>query len=1084
MNRAFRFYYFPLIFLGIVHLGFAQNDSLIGIKYVERLIDQGDYEKAQMEMNQQIERFKAVKNYDTLIHYVQYKGSFKLAHDNAEEAVQNANNFMAFLRSTEDPFVIKGGLLELAWIYDDAGQPQKAYDINLEALSYGEKIADKERAKIGIIEYNLGVRATNLGDYDLAKKHHFKALRLSKEAEVENYENSYFIYNSIGGMMWYSAKLDSATYYFEESLKALKKMEDNDMNRYYRPAIVKGNISVLQHALGKNEEAISLSREVISDFQHYIDNSEKESMKLRGLKHQLANIDNLASYYADVGELNRADELMLYSYSQKVKHLEANDPNILISLVLVGQTKKYSHDYKKSVYYFDEALKWIDRNPDTQPYWHAGALIGRAYIYAETGDIENAKKFYKKGEKLYKTSLKQDYTKDFLDASMEISIFYSKNKMADQAITLATETHQFIKRSAFKNTLQDFLHTLNLSEVYYNLKNYRKAFQYSTESLSFFEKNILKVESEDDVIQIEYYKPKAILIEAQSKYHLYDKKDEMFLASLLKDIEGGIEILNQRKNVITSTEDLNLLISENLALFDFAKQLNYELYKYSKKQIYVDNLLKLHESSIYNRIRSRLGMKKNMAFKDVPSTVLKQENKLKEQLNSSLINTQNVSHSIENLSKNTSNWNRFLDSLKQNYPKYYKMRYASIEKPIDDIQKNIPENTTIIRYVFIDKDLFALVIDKNNKKIFPLNFELIKKDLTTIESNQRDFKNTSASLHKLYQYLWKPFANDIQTKRVVIVPDRELFNLSFEMLTPELLVSYKELSKNSLLSKYIISYNYSLFLIQKNSEPVTYNSDFVAFVPEFDDKMKNDYKIAIHDSIDLDKTYLTLLPQPFTKDLAKTSTSYFNGKSFLNEKSTEHVFKNSAKEHKIIHIGTHAESNNVSPELSRLVFAKSNDSSDTDDNYLYTYEIYNTNLSSNLAILTACETGKPSYQAGEGMISLAHAFNYAGSESILTSLWKIDEQSSAEIINVFYKNIKKGMAKDEALQQAKLQYISEAEGRTIHPEYWAGLVLIGDTSPILMETPSTLLYWVLAALLLLIVVIIYKMKTSKNPSDR
>src|SRR5690606_10243970 len=106
------------------------------------------------------------------------------------------------------------------------------------------------------------------------------------------------------------------------------------------------------------------------------------------------------------------------------------------------------------------------------------------------------------------------------------------------------------------------------------VKNYRKAFQYSTESLSFFERNLLKVESANDVIQIEYYKPKALLIEAQSKYRLYPKKDEKFLASLLEDVEKGIVILNQRKNVITSSEDLTLLISENIALFDFAKQLN------------------------------------------------------------------------------------------------------------------------------------------------------------------------------------------------------------------------------------------------------------------------------------------------------------------------------------------------------------------------------------------------------------------------------------------------------------------------------------------------------------------------------
>ncbi len=1080
MSRASSYFAsIALSFMCAVQYSFAQNDSLVGTAKIAHLIDQGDYTTAQNEVNKQIEYFKSVKNFDTLVDYIQYSGSFKLANQTPVLAIQKANNLMTYLKTSMDPYIIKGGLLELAWIYDDAGLPQKAYDINLEALSYGVKIRDKKRAEIGVIEFNLGVRASNLGNFDLAKKHHFKALKLSKEMEVEDYETSYFVYNSVGGMMWFSSKLDSAAYYFEESLKALKKMETNDMNRYYRPAIVKSNITVLYRALGRNEEAIALSREVIANYQKYIDGSESETMKLRGMKKQLSAIDNLASYYADIGEYKRSDELIGYSYLQKVKHLEVGDPTILYSLVILGQSKMAVRDYNKASYYLDKALDWIKQYPDTQLYWHSGALISRASVYAETGDIKNAIRFYEKGEALYKRTMQKDYSKDYLDDFMEMSLFYSKHGMEDKAIDLATESHQFIKRSSFKNTLQDFLHTLNLAEVHFNLKNYQRANQYSTESLSFLDKNLLKIESKNDLIQIEYYKPKALLIEAKSKYNLYPKKDEELLLSLLNNVERGIEVLNQRKTVITTMEDMNLLISENLLLFDFAKQLNYDLYELNQKQVYIDNLVKLHESSIYNRIRSRLGIKHNMAFKGVPSSILKREHKLKEELNASLSQTEEASNTIENLSSNSNNWTLFLDSLKQNYPKYYQMRYASIERPIDDIQKNLPANVTVIRYLFIDKSLFALIIDKEKKKIFPLKFDAIKNDISASENSQSDFKKTSASLHKLYKNLWQPFVKEIHTKRVVIIPDRELFNLSFEMLTPTPINSYKELTSNSLLAKHIISYNYSLFLTDKNPKTIAYKEDFVAFVPEFDDQMKENYKIAIHDSIDLDKTYLTLLPQPFTKDLAKSSTRLFNGTSFLNEKSTEHIFKNSAKEHKIIYIGTHAESNNISPELSRLIFAKSTDSLDTNDNYLYTYEIYNTNLSSNLAILTACETGKPTYQAGEGMISLAHAFNYAGSESILTSLWKIDEQSSAKIIESFYKNIKKGMPKDEALQQAKLNYIANAEGRTINPEYWAGLVLIGDTSPIELQTSYTILYWVFGIVtVLLILFFVIKQKKS------
>ena len=200
---------------------------------------------------------------------------------------------------------------------------------------------------------------------------------------------------------------------------------------------------------------------------------------------------------------------------------------------------------------------------------------------------------------------------------------------------------------------------------------------------------------------------------------------------------------------------------------------------------------------------------------------------------------------------------------------------------------------------------------------------------------------------------------------------------------------------------------------------------------------------------------------------------------FLNEKASKQVFTNSAKEHKIIHIGTHAESDNVSPEFSRLIFAKN---TEDENNLLYTFEIYNQNLASNLAILTACETGKPTFQPGEGMISLAHAFNYAGSESILTSLWKIDEKSSAKIIENFYGHLKMGLPKDEALQKAKLDYLSTAEGRTLSPEYWAGLVLIGDASPIDFQPFN--LWWIWALLFVIVLFALFFFVKNRIASKR
>ena len=113
----------------------------------------------------------------------------------------------------------------------------------------------------------------------------------------------------------------------------------------------------------------------------------------------------------------------------------------------------------------------------------------------------------------------------------------------------------------------------------------------------------------------------------------------------------------------------------------------------------------------------------------------------------------------------------------------------------------------------------------------------------------------------------------------------------------------------SLLSEYTLAYNFSALLTStgKSNEQA---ANFVAFTPEFSEGMKEDYKLAVLDSIVMDKGYLQLLPQPFSRDLAENYNTIFKGEHFKNKNATKELFVKQAGEHKIIHIGTHAESNN------------------------------------------------------------------------------------------------------------------------------------------------------------------------------
>jgi len=498
----------------------------------------------------------------------------------------------------------------------------------------------------------------------------------------------------------------------------------------------------------------------------------------------------------------------------------------------------------------------------------------------------------------------------------------------------------------------------------------------------------------------------------------------------------------------------------------FTKYISYELYKLTGDKKYLDRVMGLHESGIYNRIRSRLDKNDSLQFANVPVQIQTQEKQLKSAISSALKGNSAQDEKMTDYFNAVEAWNFFLEKLKVEYPRYYNLRYATIFKNFDNIQQNIPENTTVVRYLFIDKELFALVADRQMQDIFPLEIDSLEKSISLLAEQGLTVDQTSAILIGLHQQLWQPISENIQHKKIIIIPDGVLFNLNFEILTPQRIASFKEFASKSLLAEYTISNQYSMLLIHGEAKATAIENDFVAFAPGFFDELKTVYGSSRKDSLEMDRSYLYLLPQPFSFSLAKKIKQQLGGNAFLSDQSTEGVFKANAGNHKIIHIGTHAESNNDRPEFSRLIFAKN---PSDEDNSLFVDEIYNCNLTSNLTTLSACETGKPGFQEGKGMISLAHAFNYAGSESMLTGLWKVDEQASAILLEAFYKNLTKGLEKDEALRQTKLSYLQNANGRMLAPQYWAGLVIMGDTSPIDLQQKSNFWLMLLPGFLLLFV---------------
>lgn len=313
------------------------------------------------------------------------------------------------------------------------------------------------------------------------------------------------------------------------------------------------------------------------------------------------------------------------------------------------------------------------------------------------------------------------------------------------------------------------------------------------------------------------------------------------------------------------------------------------------------------------------------------------------------------------------------------------------------------------------------------------------------------FPEDRAALRELYDLLIPEELRMI--KDYFIIPDGELLHFNFEqLLDPEDVFLIH--SKNIRYAYSAIIYQYQQELGRRGKQ----GGNILAITPGFSTTMKDVY-MDYYPETSVDSAWLYFIQQPFLIGLAQNLDQYHRTKNLLHLEATEDSFKKHAKDFRVIHLGTYGIIDENSPLFSRLIFAKDS----IEDGYLHTYEIYGQQMEADLAVLMACETGAGAYTTGEGVVSLVHAFTHAGCPSVLMSLWKIDEKSSAEIIERFYGYLYKGKRKSMALKLAKLDYLKNAPRELQDPYYWAGLTIMGSDVPIYHS--SSRVWWLIGMLI-------------------
>jgi CHAT domain-containing protein len=148
-------------------------------------------------------------------------------------------------------------------------------------------------------------------------------------------------------------------------------------------------------------------------------------------------------------------------------------------------------------------------------------------------------------------------------------------------------------------------------------------------------------------------------------------------------------------------------------------------------------------------------------------------------------------------------------------------------------------------------------------------------------------------------------------------------------------------------------------------------------------------------------------------------------------------------QYRYVHFATHGLLDTERPGLSGLVLSQIDEKKQPQDGFLRVNDIYNTRLSAELVVLSACQTGLGKEVRGEGLMGLTRAFLYAGAPRVVVSLWNVNDRATAELMAGFYRRmLRQSKRPAAALREAQLEL--RKQQRWASPYYWAAFVQHGE----------------------------------------
>lgn len=857
-----------------------------------------------------------------------------------------------------------------------------------------EKMFGNSSVKLGPPLINIGIQYKNLGNLEKAIEAYKKAESLCLNSLEQNVGVLGTAYSNLGNIYSINGDYNQALEYQKNAYRVLRKDSLKYLTNFQ---VCKYNIVEIQLKLGKNEDAMFFAKK-----------------NLKGVSSELKSrlFDLIALAYKNEGQYRLSEENYLLAISSWKKLLGE------INVELISEYLAYS------------SLLLTEKR------------YNEAFLYTQKAN-EIVLKFYNAKSTTYS------------DVQLSFGDYYYQKKL---------ETGQI---DDFREKIKD-----NLNHA---LKYYQKALIALVDSFQnenpFVNPSLKNVISEIQMVEV--IKRKASTMEKLGEIYEseFNKVEaEKYYAASLDAYTLSVELIH-RLQIGFESSDSKLFISENQqSTYSRAINLSEKLYALTKKQAFLLKAFEFSEKSKSSNLLASIKEIKAKEFGGIPDSLLKRENILKANIDNykSMLfeenhlenpDSQKVNLYSAKIFKYNEEYEKLISSFEKNYPQYFSLKYENKVIGIKELQSHLNKREAVLEYFFkestdsVDKGelmLFCVTSDsvklvkQSLDKSFTKSIQAFHDFLINpkyLDTKKKDYVDYSIAAFSLYKKLIEPVKDKIRGKSLTIIPHDKLSYIPFDALVSQMpdtaRMNFRNL--NYLVKDYAISYAYSATLLFETESKKKANHKLLIFSPEYNpNNPRKDSETGM---------FYRLAALPGAKDEIKSISKFVSSTSFSDKKAQEDIFKKNAADYDILHLAMHTIINDSLPMYSKLVFSKPEVTSD-DDGCLNAYEVYNMKLNARLAVLSACETGSGKLQGGEGVMSMARGFIYAGCPSVVMTLWQVEDKSGVNIMSDFYRYLSKGKRKDVALRMAKLNHLENSDPLTAHPHFWLGYVTIGNAEPL------------------------------------